>query len=62
MEQEIKVQGNRHVVPVSQFLGSSLLEWSLFVMGPGSSSMIPSIHISPPVWVLGESLLASVLI
>jgi hypothetical protein len=55
MEQEMKVQGHRHIVPVSQFLGSSLLEWSLFAMGPGSSSMILSIHISPLVWVLGVS-------
>jgi hypothetical protein len=30
--------------------------WSeLFAMGPGSSSMIPLIPISPLVWVVGES-------
>jgi hypothetical protein len=31
------------------------MEWLSFAMGPGSSSMIPSIHISPLIWVVGES-------
>jgi hypothetical protein len=59
-----RYEGSRlwEIVPVSQFSESSLLEWSSFAMGPGSSSMIPSIPISPLVWILVELLLASMLL